>query len=168
MHWKNLNVDVLKKAHNMIICYLSLGSNLQTPERQLRMAFNRIRKIPNTAIIKISDLYFNDAIGRRGQPPYCNCVIKILTTLPPSSLLSYCLRIEKKQHRIRKIRWGARTLDIDILLYGDKLIHQKNLTIPHPRMLERDFVLIPLSSIAPNLVSTLRTGVWTNFGKHIF
>ena len=131
----------------MITCYLGLGSNLRSPERQLRQAFGRIRTIPRIAMLKISPLYFNQAVGRRGQPPYCNCAIQIATSLPPLTLLRHCLAIEKKQQRTRKVRWGARTLDIDILLYGKQTIHHKDLTIPHPRMLEREFVLIPLSRI---------------------
>lgn len=131
----------------MITCYLSLGSNLRSPERQLRQAFQHLRAIPRTNLTKISPLYFNPAVGRRGQPSYCNCAIEITTTLSPLDLLGYCLSIEKKQHRTRKVRWGARTLDIDILLYGKRVIHHKHLTIPHPRMFEREFVLIPLSSI---------------------
>ena len=131
----------------MITCYLGLGSNLRTPERQLRQAFELIRKLPRTAVINISDLYFNPAVGRRSQPRYCNCAIKLATSLPPLTLLRHCLTIEKKQQRTRKVHWGARTLDIDILLYGNQTIHHKDLTIPHPRMREREFVLMPLSSI---------------------
>lgn len=136
----------------MITCYLGLGSNLNSPERQLRQAFAKIKKIPRTALIKKSPLYFNEAVGRRGQPSYCNCVIQIATSLPPLSLLGYCLAIEKQQHRTRKVHWGARTLDIDILLYGKQAIHHKDLTIPHPRMFEREFVLMPLSKIFPNYI----------------
>lgn len=139
----------------MITCYLGLGSNLRCPERQLRQAFNQIRKIPRTAVLKISPLYFNQAVGRRGQPGYCNCAIKIATSIPPLSLLRYCLAIEKNQQRVRKVRWGARTLDIDILLYGKQTIRHKDLIIPHPRMFEREFVLIPLSSIYSENLSPL-------------
>ncbi len=131
----------------MITCYLGLGSNLRSPERQLRQAFDQIRTIPRTAVLKISPLYFNHAVGRRSQPRYCNCAIQIATSLPPLTLLRQCLAIEKKQRRIRKVRWGARTLDIDLLLYGNQTIRHKDLTIPHPRMHEREFVLMPLSDI---------------------
>lgn len=131
----------------MIPCYLGLGSNLRSPERQLRQAVKHIKKIPRTTVLKIAPFYFNPATGRRAQPPYVNCAIKIATTLPPLALLRHCLAIEKKQGRIRKVRWGARTLDIDLLLYGSRTIHLKDLIIPHPRMSERPFVLIPLSAI---------------------
>lgn len=133
----------------MITCYLGMGSNLRSPERQLRQAFAHVKTIPRTATIKMSPLYFNQAVGRRAQPAYVNCAVKITTSLPPLTLFRYCLAIEKKQQRVRKVRWGARTLDIDLLLYGDQTIHHKDLTIPHPRMFERLFVLIPLSAIYP-------------------
>lgn len=136
----------------MTRCYLSLGSNLRSPERQLRQALEKIRKLPKTRITKVSPLYFSDAVGRRAQPAYCNSVVEIETSHAPEALLDHCLAIEKKQQRVRKVRWGARTLDIDILLYGQQTIQQQHrLTIPHPRMLERDFVLKPLFKIAPNI-----------------
>ena len=135
----------------MITCYLSLGSNLRSPERQIRQAVVRLKKLPKTTVTKLSKLYVTQAVGRRTQPPYCNSVVEIKTSHPPRRLLHHCLAIEKKQQRVRKIRWGARTLDIDILLYGQQIIRKHQLTIPHPRMLERDFVLKPLFSIAPNL-----------------
>lgn len=138
----------------MITGYLGLGSNLHSPERQLRRAFEHIKLIPRTVILNRSPLYFNQAVGRRGAPPYCNCVIKIATSLPPLSLLTHCLAIEKKQQRIRKVRFGSRTLDIDILLYGQQIIRHKDLIIPHPRMFERDFVMVPLLSLE-NAVESL-------------
>lgn len=128
----------------MITCYLGLGSNLRSPERQLRQAIHHLRKMPRTVLIQVSPLYFNDAVGRRAHPSYCNAVVKIKTTTPPLALLKRCLALEEQQQRTRKIRWGARTLDVDILLYGQKKLHHPKLIIPHPRMLERDFVLKPM------------------------
>jgi 2-amino-4-hydroxy-6-hydroxymethyldihydropteridine diphosphokinase len=133
----------------MTVCYLALGSNLRSPERQLRQAFQHLRKLPKSAVLDISRLYPNQAMGRRAQPPYCNCVLKLKTSFSPQQLLQRCLDIEKKQQRVRKVRYGARTLDIDVLLYGKQTIRTKKLTVPHPRMFERDFVLIPLSDIDP-------------------
>jgi 2-amino-4-hydroxy-6-hydroxymethyldihydropteridine diphosphokinase len=138
----------------MITCYLGLGSNLQKPERQLRQAINHLRKRPRLTLSSVSMLYSNPAIGRRAQPPFYNCVVEIKTTNSPHQLLAMCLALEKKHRRHRKIHWGARTLDVDILLYGQKCIKQHHLIIPHPRMLERDFVLIPLLSIKPNILET--------------
>ena len=132
----------------MTIAYLSLGSNLKTPERQIRQSIHRIKKTRNIHVITISPLHFNKAIGRKSQPDFCNCVIKISTSQPVKKLLKQCLAFEKQQYRVRRIRWGARTLDIDILLFGEQAINLPNLIIPHPRMHERDFVLIPLRSVA--------------------
>ena len=130
-------------------CYLGLGSNLQSPERQLRQALGKLRKIPRSAITNRSSLYLSHPCGVRSQPRYVNMVVAITTTLPPHQLLKQCQQIENKHHRIRKKHWGARTLDIDILLYGQRTIHTLDLTIPHPHMLCRDFVLVPLLEICP-------------------
>jgi 2-amino-4-hydroxy-6-hydroxymethyldihydropteridine diphosphokinase len=132
----------------MTLCYLALGSNLGTPARQLRCAIQKIRKLPGTHLLKIASFYTSTAWGKKIQPTFCNTVVAIQTNLPPKALLAHCLRIEKSQGRKRSVKWGARTLDIDILLYGQKEIHYPNLSIPHPRLLERDFVLIPLLEIA--------------------
>lgn len=135
----------------MIRCYLGLGSNLGSPERQLRQAFRQLQQLPKTVVTRISRLYKSAPYGVRFQPPYCNAVIEISTQLPPHHLLALCQAIEKKHHRIRKKQWGARTLDIDILLYGQIIIHDWKLKVPHPEMLKRDFVLVPLLEIAPEL-----------------
>ena len=140
----------------MTACYLGLGSNLRSPERQLRQAINKLHKLPRSVVTKISSLYFSKPCGRRSQPPYCNMVIGIHTSLTAKDLMNQCHRIEKNQQRIRKARWGARTLDIDLLLYGDHAINRADLIIPHPRMTQRDFVLAPLLEIAPSV--TLPSG----------
>lgn len=135
----------------MTRCYLGLGSNLRSPDRQLQKALIALRSLPRSTIVKASCMYSTQPWGVRAQPMYSNMVIAIDTKLPPLTLLNYCHRIEHKQQRIRKVRWGARTLDIDLLLYGDKTIHSHQLIVPHPHMLSRDFVLIPLFEIAPKL-----------------
>lgn len=89
-------------------------------------------------------------MGVRAQPMFYNIVIAMQTALPPHQLLQYCKKIERNQGRIHKRRWGARTIDIDILLYGDISMNKQALCIPHPQMLKRDFVLIPLLEISPN------------------
>ena len=99
-------------------------------------------------IVATSRIYSTKAWGMRGQPNYANMVIGIETKLPAQTVLTYCQRIEKKQQRVRKIHWGSRTLDIDLLLYGTQRINSPTLTVPHPRMLSRDFVMIPLSEIS--------------------
>lgn len=136
-----------QKPLNMVDCYLGLGSNLRGPKRQLNQAIAALRALPRSTIKKKSSVYRSVPMGVRAQPNYCNQVIAIQTTLPAHALLHHCQAIEKKQQRIRKRHWGARTLDIDILLYGSQMIHTRDLTIPHPQMLKRDFVLIPLLEV---------------------
>ena len=133
----------------MTLCFLGLGSNLQSPERQLRKAIVQLHKLPLSVVTSVSSLYVSKALGVRSQPQYRNMVLAVHTYLPAKRLLSYCQRIENKHHRLRKIRWGARTLDIDLLLYGNQTITNSQLTVPHPQMLQRDFVLIPLLEISP-------------------
>lgn len=137
----------------MVDCYLGLGSNLRGPRRQLNRAVASLRTLPRSTILKQSRVYFTTPVGVRAQPHYCNQVIVIQTTLPAHALLRRCQAIEQKQHRIRKRRWGARTLDIDILLYGQHVIQTHDLVVPHPEMLNRDFVLVPLLEIAPHAVT---------------
>ena len=135
----------------MIRCYLGLGSNLRSPERQLRQALAKLQKLPRTVVTNVSSLYRSHPCGVRSQPRYFNMVIAIHTSLSAQHLLTQCQHVENSQQRLRKKRWGARTLDIDLLLYGEQVIHQAGLTVPHPRMLERDFVLAPLLEISPTV-----------------
>ena len=132
-----------------MICYLGLGSNLKFPQRQLHQAIQDCRHIPLSTVTKVSSIYLSNPVGVRSQPLFYNLVIELNTSLSPEKLLEYCLAIEKKHHRIRKQRWGARTLDLDILLYGNVTLSTPKLSIPHPQMLNRDFVIIPLLEIAP-------------------
>lgn len=134
----------------MTLCYLGLGSNLRSPKRQLHQAQRALRNLPRSTIVKQSRIYATTPWGVRAQPTYSNQVILINTTLPATRLLHLCQQIEHQQQRIRKRRWAARTLDIDLLLYGNKVINTHTLIVPHPRMLMRDFVLIPLLELEPN------------------
>ncbi len=135
----------------MTHCYLGLGSNLRRPTRQLRKAIATLRTLPRSVITGRSSIYSSKPLGVRAQPGYCNMVIAIQTSLPAHRLLQHCQSVETGQQRIRKRRWGARTLDIDILLYGTKTIRSRKLTVPHPQMLNRDFVLIPLLEVSPSV-----------------
>lgn len=136
----------------MTQCFIALGSNLRSPERQLAKALHALHCIPRTQIIKASAIHYTIPLGQAFQPTYCNQVIELFTRLPPLKLLRYCQFIELKHKRVRKRKWGPRTLDIDILLYGNTVINHDNLIIPHPEMLNRDFVLNPLVEIAPDLL----------------
>ncbi len=133
----------------MTLCYLGLGSNLRSPARQLRQALLQLRKLPRTVVTHQSKFYFSKACGVQMQPRYCNMVITIHTTLSPQQLLHHCQQIETNHQRSRKKHWAARTLDIDLLLFGERIINHPNLTVPHPEMIKRDFVLVPLLEIFP-------------------
>jgi len=132
-------------------CYLGLGSNLKSPLRQLILAVRSINKLPSTYIASQSPIYKSKAWGIHSQPDFYNQVLKINTRLTPFQLLRLCQKIETGAGRIRKKKWGSRTLDIDILLYSHLEMNAPDLQIPHPYMLERDFVLQPLMDLDPLL-----------------
>ena len=137
----------------MTSVYISLGSNLCGPESQLSKAVAALEQLQQTRIEKISSIYRSAAVGPGAQPDYLNIVLLLATNLSPIALLDATQQIELDQGRVRNIRWGARTLDIDLLLYGDLLIDSLRLTVPHPRMKQRNFVLYPLREISDtNLV----------------
>ncbi|PPI88664.1 2-amino-4-hydroxy-6-hydroxymethyldihydropteridine diphosphokinase [Candidatus Pantoea edessiphila] len=137
----------------MIITYLALGSNLNNPFCQIKTALTTLDKIPKTNLIKTSEFYRTIPYGLKNQPDYLNTVVKLETELSVIKLLEFIHKIELKQGRIRKKeRWGPRTLDIDILLFGNEIINTNNLTIPHYDMINRIFMLLPLIQIAPNII----------------
>ena len=137
----------------MTPAYIGLGSNLCDPENQLRKALAALEQLRDTRIERISSLYRSAAVGPGTQPDYLNAVLLLSTDLPPIALLDAIQQIELDQGRVRDIRWGARTVDIDLLLYGDLQIDSPRLTVPHPRMQQRNFVLYPLREISDtNLV----------------
>lgn len=135
-----------------VICYLGIGSNLEDPAGQITSALQKLSAIPSTKMRRHSPWYASKAIGLdrhvdNNQPDFINGVIEIETTLEAHELLVALQNIETQQGRTRDVRWGARTLDIDILLYGNQQIHTPLLDIPHPRILERNFVLVPLADL---------------------
>jgi 2-amino-4-hydroxy-6-hydroxymethyldihydropteridine diphosphokinase len=134
-----------------MISYLSLGSNLSNPILQLDNALESISSNPHINMIDVSSYYKTDPVGGVEQDDFINAVCKIDTSLTASGLLEVCHKIEQQQRRVRERRWGPRTIDIDILLYGDEIIKTKDLTIPHAEMSVRGFVLIPLSEIDKNI-----------------
>ncbi len=135
-----------------IRCFVGLGSNLNDPDRQIELALDALGNIPETRLNAVSPLYRNPAIGPGTQPDYLNAVAELDTTLDALALLTQLQGIENRQGRIRSERWAARTLDLDLLLYGNAYIDLPQLQVPHPRLCERNFVLYPLHDIAPNLV----------------
>ncbi|MDY5060323.1 2-amino-4-hydroxy-6-hydroxymethyldihydropteridine diphosphokinase [Staphylococcus simulans] len=132
--------------------FLGLGSNVGDRENQLKEAIRLLDEQPGIKVVKVSSFYETEPVGYVEQPDFLNLCVEIQTELSPKAVLESGLAIEQQLHRVRKERWGPRTLDIDILLYGDQIIEEEDLTIPHPRMTERAFVLIPLQEIAPNKV----------------
>lgn len=131
----------------MTTAFIALGSNLKTPETQLRDAVDALAALPGCHVEAISSVYQSAAVGPGEQPPYLNAVIKLSTSLMPLELLDALQAIEQQQGRKRTLRWGARTLDLDILLYGQQVIDHPRLQVPHPRMAERNFVLYPLADV---------------------
>ncbi|MEW6990379.1 2-amino-4-hydroxy-6-hydroxymethyldihydropteridine diphosphokinase [Colwelliaceae bacterium 6441] len=151
----------------MALVYIGLGSNLSDPEFQIRQAISNIKHIPTSHVEKISSLYFSRPMGPQDQPDYMNAVLALETQLSALELLDQLQAIENKAGRVRKEnRWGARVLDLDILLFGDDIINNERLTVPHYGMKEREFVLIPLAEITENLILPEGLNIST-LAKHI-
>jgi len=132
----------------MAIVYLGVGSNLGQRRKNIKLAVKLIGALKDTKLLKKSKLIESFPCGGpAGQPKYLNAAFKVSTKLSPSNLLKKLKNIEKAMGRIRAVRNGPRIIDLDILLYGDKLIHSRDLTVPHPRMFSRDFVIKPLSEV---------------------
>ncbi|MEP1743121.1 MAG: 2-amino-4-hydroxy-6-hydroxymethyldihydropteridine diphosphokinase [Kangiellaceae bacterium] len=132
--------------------YIGLGANLNNPKQQIEVAFKALANLPNTQLLLRSSLYQSPPMGPRDQDDYINAVAKIETSLTPIDLLDQLQSVEKTQGRVRKAeRWGPRTLDLDLLLFGDQAIECERLTIPHYGLRQRAFVLLPLQEIAPEL-----------------
>ena len=132
--------------------FIALGSNLEAPLTQIRNAFVELGALPKTKLIARSSLYRSAPVGNVNQPYFINAVAKLETRLAPSELLTALLEIEQRHGRRREFSNAPRTLDLDLLLYGDLIHHEHGLTLPHPRMHQRAFVLSPLHEIAPDSV----------------
>ena len=142
----------------MVDVYIGLGSNVGDKEENIRKAVDLIKE--RCKALKVSSLYETEPVGYEDQDWFLNCVLKGETDLDPQELLGFLQSIEKKLGRVRTIKDGPRSIDLDILFYGDRVVKKENLTIPHPRLHERGFVLIPLLEIEPNLTHpTLRRTV---------
>lgn len=132
--------------------YVSLGANLGEPGRQLREAVDRLAREPGVRLAALSSLYRTDPVGPVPQPAYLNAAATVETSLPPRETLEALLRVERAMGRERRLRWGPRTIDLDLLLHGGAVVEEPGLSLPHPRMHERRFVLAPLAEIAPGAV----------------
>ena len=136
----------------MTLVYIALGSNLASPLEQVSAAVKALGEIPQTRPVAVSSFYRTPPLGPQDQPDYLNAAVALETTLAAEELLRHTQRIELQQGRVRKAeRWGPRTLDLDIMLFGQAIIHTDNLTVPHYDMYNRGFMLWPLYEIAPAL-----------------
>ena len=131
----------------MATVYIGLGSNLNEPVNQLDKAVAALDKIKNTQLLRVSSYYQSAPVGPDGQDDYINAVAQLETQLPAVVLLQQLQQIENSQGRVRTEHWGARTLDLDMLLYDNSVIKTEKLTVPHPYIEQRNFVLLPLMEI---------------------
>lgn len=134
-----------------VLAYIALGSNLANPEAQLKTALEALASLPRSRLQVCSSLYRSVPMGPTDQPDYVNAVAALSTELEPEFLLDRLQDIEGAQGRIRAERWGPRTLDLDIVLYGDAIVVSERLKIPHPGIAQRNFVLYPLAEINRHL-----------------
>jgi 2-amino-4-hydroxy-6-hydroxymethyldihydropteridine diphosphokinase len=134
------------------VAYIGLGSNLEHPSQQIHSARADIAALAQVEEIVFSSLYCSPPMDNTDQPDYINAVMAVTTSLSPLALLQALQTIENQHGRVRQQRWGARTLDLDLLLYGTEVINLPDLIIPHSGLAERAFVLYPLYEIAPQLI----------------
>ncbi len=130
-----------------MVFYVALGSNIGNSLENLQCGIDSFNLIPNTKVLAVSDIYETEPWGYENQDNFLNCVIKGETSLSPNALLGACLGIEAALGRVREIKNGPRVLDADLLLYEDEKIDTDELILPHPRMLERAFVMVPLLDV---------------------
>lgn len=136
----------------MSLVYIALGSNLASPLDQVNAAIAALGEIPESRVVALSSFYRTPPLGAQDQPDYLNAAVALETALSPEALLDNTQRIELQQGRVRKAeRWGPRTLDLDIMLFGQQVLDTPRLTVPHYDMKNRGFMLWPLFEIAPEL-----------------
>lgn len=152
MHFENVAVEISRKWHKV---YLSLGSNIGDKRENLLEAIKRVGELENTEVVKSSTILETEPFGYIEQDNFLNACLEVKTLLTPQEFLSSILKIELDMGRVREIKWGPRVIDIDILFYDNEIIQEDNLAVPHPWICEREFVLEPLSEIAPNYVHPL-------------
>lgn len=131
--------------------FLGLGGNLGDPQAAMAAGLRMIDSDDRTDVVAVSSLYRTPPWGKTDQPDFINAAAELRTARDPRDLLLLCLEVERALKRVRRERWGPRLIDIDMLLYGERVVQETSLDIPHPRMLERAFVLVPLAEIAPDL-----------------
>ncbi|NIF48729.1 2-amino-4-hydroxy-6-hydroxymethyldihydropteridine diphosphokinase [Enterobacter sp. Ap-1006] len=134
----------------MTLAYIALGSNQASPLEQVSSALDALAAIPQSRMVATSSFYRTPPLGPQDQPDYLNAAVVLDTDLSAETLLDHTQRIELEHGRVRKAeRWGPRTLDLDLMLFGDEVMHTERLTVPHYDMKNRAFMLVPLLEIAP-------------------
>jgi 2-amino-4-hydroxy-6-hydroxymethyldihydropteridine diphosphokinase len=139
----------------MATCYIGLGSNLGSRERNIKLAIDKINQLQGTIVTKVSSIIETEPVGGPSQGLFLNAAIEIQTGLPVQELLNNLQNIESQLGRVRAVKFGPRTIDLDILWFNNIKIKDKDLIVPHPMILEREFVLTPLKEIAPHVVKEL-------------
>jgi 2-amino-4-hydroxy-6-hydroxymethyldihydropteridine diphosphokinase len=134
-----------------VVAWIGLGSNLDDPRKQVNTALAELDRLSQSRLLACSGLYRSAPMGPQDQPDYINAVASMETALSAEALLDALQTIEQAHRRVHREHWGPRTLDLDILLYGDEVIDTPRLKVPHPGMAGRNFVLVPLAELAPRL-----------------
>ena len=137
---------------NMVTAYIGIGANLGDRIKALQVALQMLNDLPEVRVTRESSVYETAPVGMTDQPEFLNAVVEVKTTLPALALLRALLDIENCLGRVRTLRWGPRVIDLDLLVYGTEQSALPELIVPHPRLLERAFVMVPLAEIAPELV----------------
>jgi len=135
-----------------VIAYVGLGSNMGDREAMLRAALDQLAQLPLTAVMRVSSVYETEPVGVSDQPWFLNAVSQLETDLTPGQLMWNLQRVERALGRVRRVHWGPRTIDLDLLLAGPWVIDEPGLKLPHPELLNRAFALVPLVEIDPLLV----------------
>ena len=153
-------MTLIPHPSSLIPAFIALGSNLDDPAAHVRRGIDDLAGLPRTVLERVSALYRSAPVGFRDQPDFINAVAQVATHLGPRVLLDALLEIERRHGRTRGVPNGPRTLDLDLVLYGDVVVHEPGLTVPHPRMHERAFVIAPLAEIAPGRIVPGRGAVF--------
>ena len=136
----------------MVNAYIGLGSNLDNPIGHVKQALEDLKQLPQSQLLLASKLYLSKPVGPQDQDDFVNAVVLIITELEPLALLDELQTIEQQHQRVRERHWGPRSLDLDLLLFGDQSIQHPRLTVPHAQLSRRDFVVGPLLELCPELV----------------
>ena len=148
---------------------IGLGANIGDRRSTIETAVKMLSELAQIDVVKVSTLRETEPVGVTDQPDFLNGVVVLATNMDPRDLMSECMRIEKCLGRKRKERWGPRTIDLDLLLYGSDIIEEPGMTVPHPRMAERAFVLEPLAEVLPDwrhpILGRTAWSLWESFGR---